>query len=195
MCSKALWWRCSLWGGRLIKVAAAYCSCCKLQHFFQGRQLHSKDWWCQAETQHGPLRSATRTFTPCHSRRMEWDPRLLRCTGSPITVAEGLGRQGEDGQRRKLHFRPLLKQNYSKPGFWQQRGGFARPPGRLSVCPPTYLVLLDPPDVWISSFKWQGEFWETPTGPAGPALPRFQRAGDPPAVGCHGWRWGCVAAR
>lgn len=49
-------------------------------------------------------------------------------------------------------------------------------------------VVLGPPDVWMSLFKWQGRPRETPMGPAVPGL---QRPGDPAAVReeTSVWRW------
>lgn len=47
---------------------------------------------------------------------------------------------------------------------------------------PVSPVGLGPPDGWISLFKWQGRPREMPTGPA---VPGFQRPGDPVAVDCQ----------
>ena len=77
-----------------------------------------------------------------------------------------------------------LKRELLKFSFWRECGlsiGLSALRSLLSRVLPW--GFSDPPDVWISWFKWQGRLRETPTGPA---LPGFQRPSDPVAVGCQG---------
>lgn len=77
-----------------------------------------------------------------------------------------------------------LKRELLKFSFWRECGlsiGLSALRSLLSHVLPW--GFSDPPDVWISWFKWQGRLRETPTGPA---LPGFQRPSDPVAVGCQG---------
>lgn len=66
----------------------------------------------------------------CVKQRLNTGPFTLWLRPSLHTRLSG----GSAEPQSKAAVPLVLKQNYSKLDFWEQRGGFTRPPGRLSVC-------------------------------------------------------------